>query len=572
MTALDWIVLCATTAVIVGWGIARYRGARTMDGYLRSGNSLRWPTIGLSVMATQASAITFLSVPGQAYEDGMRFIQFYFGLPLAMIVVSAVFVPIYYRLKVYTAYEYLESRFDLKVRLLGAGLFLVSRGLAAGITIYAPAILLSAILGWPLHLTIVGIGVVVLLYTVVGGSEAVSQTQRQQMVVILAGMVATGFVAFGKLPAGVGLGDAVSLAGALGRVNAVDASFTFHDRYNLWSGLTGGFFLALAYFGTDQSQVGRYLGGKSVTESRLGLLFNGVFKIPMQAAILFIGVLVFVFHVFVAPPVFWNGPALAAARASADGPAIAVLEDRWAGDVEARRQAATAFMDAEHTGDTSAQNAARAELTAAQGRMDETRTLAKAAIHAAVPTAETKDADYIFLSFALANLPKGLLGLLVAVILAAAMSAVSAELTALASTATMDYYRRLVRPDADKRHTVRVSRLFTLGWGLLALAFASFASLVDNLIQAVNILGSLFYGTVLGIFMVAFFVKRVGATAVFWAALVTEASVFACFLFTDIGYLWFNVIGCFGVVGLASLLQAAGGSRRRLNPGSGAAG
>ncbi len=562
MTTLDWLVLCATTAVIVGWGIARHRGARTVDGFLRSGNSLRWPTIGLSVMATQASAITFLSVPGQAYEDGMRFIQFYFGLPLAMIVVSAVFVPIYYRLKVYTAYEYLESRFDLKVRLLGASLFLVSRGLAAGITIYAPAILLSAILGWSLNLTIVGIGVVVILYTVVGGSEAVSQTQRQQMIVILAGMVATGIVAFGKLPANVGLGDAVSLAGALGRVNAVDASFAFNDRYNLWSGLTGGFFLALAYFGTDQSQVGRYLGGKSVTESRLGLLFNGVFKIPMQAAILFIGVLVFVFHVFVAPPVFWNGPALVAARASADGPAIAVLEARWAGDVEARRQAATEFVAAGHADDATARDAARARLTAAQGRMDETRTLAKAAIRAAVPSTEPKDADYIFLSFALANLPVGLLGLLVAVILAAAMSAVSAELTALGSTATVDYYRRLVRPDADKRHTVLASRLFTFAWGLTALAFASFASLVDNLIQAVNILGSLFYGTVLGIFMVAFFVRRVGSTAVFWAALVTEAGVFACFLFTDIGYLWFNVIGCLGVVLLASLLQAVGLSSR----------
>jgi Na+/proline symporter len=561
MTGLDWIVLTATTAVIVVWGIVRHRGAQTLDGYLRGGDSLRWPTIGLSVMATQASAITFLSVPGQAYEDGMRFIQFYFGLPLAMIVVSAVFVPIYYRLKVYTAYEYLESRFDLKVRLLAASLFLVSRGLAAGITIYAPAILLSAILGWPLQLTNVGIGIVVILYTVVGGSEAVSQTQRQQMIVILAGLVATGIVAFGKLPAGVDLGDAVSLAGALGRVNAVDASFAFNDRYNLWSGLTGGFFLALAYFGTDQSQVGRYLGGKSVTESRLGLLFNGIFKIPMQAAILFLGVLVFVFHVFVAPPVFWNGPTLAAARASDDGPVIALIEDRWTNDVQARRQAATAFLAAQDVGDAAAEGTARAELTAAQGRMDDTRSLAKAAIRAAVPSAETKDADYIFLSFALANLPAGLLGLLIAVILAAAMSSISAELSALGSTTTVDYYRRMIRPDADRRHTVRASKAFTLLWGLVAVAFATFASLVDNLIQAVNILGSLFYGTVLGIFMVAFFVKRVGATAVFWAAVATEAGVIACFLFTDLGYLWFNVIGCLGVVVLASLLQAARGSR-----------
>jgi Na+/proline symporter len=563
MTALDWIVLSATTVFIVLWGILRYRGARTMDGYLRSGNTLRWPTIGLSVMATQASAITFLSVPGQAYEDGMRFIQFYFGLPLAMIVVSAVFVPIYYRLKVYTAYEYLESRFDLKVRLLGASLFMVSRGLAAGITIYAPSIVLSALLGWPLHLTNIGIGIAVVLYTVVGGSKAVSQTQKQQMIVVLAGLIATGFVAYGRLPSGVGIDHAVSIAGALGRVNAVDASFAVTDRYNLWSGLTGGFFLALAYFGTDQSQVGRYLGGQSITQSRLGLLFNGMFKIPMQSGILFLGVLVFVFHVFVAPPVFWNGPTLEAARASADGPQIALIEARWAGDVEARRQAAMAFVAARDAGDAIAEDAARARLAEAQTRMDETRKSAKAAISAAVPRAETKDADYIFLSFALANLPAGLLGLLVAVILAAAMSSVAAELSALGSTTTIDYYQRVFRPNADRQRSVHASKLFTFGWGMIAVAFATFASLMENLIQAVNILGSIFYGTVLGIFMVAFFVKRVGATAVFWAAVVTEACVIGCFVFTDIGYLWFNVIGCLGVVTLGILLEAAGISRHR---------
>ena len=561
MTTLDWLVLLLTTAFIVLWGIVRYRGARTMDGYLRGGSSLRWPTIGLSVMATQASAITFLSVPGQAYEDGMRFVQFYFGLPLAMIVVSAVFVPIYYRLKVYTAYEYLETRFDLKVRLLGASLFLVSRGLAAGITIYAPAILLSSILGWPLHLTNVGIGLAVVLYTVAGGSKAVSQTQKQQMLVVLAGLVATGFVACGKLPDGVGVDDALSLAGALGRVDAVDASFALTDRYNLWSGLTGGFFLALAYFGTDQSQVGRYLGGRSMAESRLGLLFNGMFKIPMQAGILLLGVLVFVFHVFVAPPVFWNGPTLDAARASADGPKIALIEARWAGDVEARKQAAGAFLAAEDAGDAAAERRARLALTAAQARMDATRAEAKAAIAAAVPSAETKDADYIFLSFALANLPAGLLGLLVAVILAAAMSSIASELSALGSTTTIDYYRRVVRPASTDEHLLRASKRFTMGWGLIAVAFATFASLMDNLIQAVNILGSLFYGTVLGLFMVAFFVRRVGARAVFWAALGAEAGVIACFLFTDLGYLWFNVIGCFGVVGLGLALEAAGISR-----------
>jgi len=557
MTTLDWTVLFATTAFIVVWGIFRYRGAQTMEGYLRGGNSLRWPTIGLSVMATQASAVTFLSVPGQGYEDGMRFVQFYFGLPLAMVVVAAVFVPMYYRMRVYTAYEYLESRFDLKTRLLGASLFLVSRGLAAGITIYAPAILLSSILGWPLYWTNIGIGAAVVLYTVAGGSKAVSQTQKQQMIVVLAGLVATGFVACGKLPDDVGVGDAISLAGALDRVNAVDASFAVSDRYNLWSGLTGGFFLALAYFGTDQSQVGRYINGRSVTESRLGLLFNGMFKIPMQAAILFLGVMVFVFHIFVAPPVFWNAPTLEAARASADGPKIALIEARWEEAVAERAEAARAFVTARDVEDAAAEAAARTRLATAQGVMDATREEAKAAIVAAVPKAETKDSDYIFLSFALANLPAGLLGLLVAVILSAAMSSIASELSALGSTTTVDYYRRVLRPDATERRTLVASKLFTVGWGVVAVAFATFASLLDNLIQAVNILGSLFYGTVLGIFLVAFFFKRVGGTAVFWAAIAGEALVVSCFAFTDIGYLWFNVIGCGAVIVAALALQMA---------------
>lgn len=562
MAPLDWLVLSGTILFIVTWGIFRYRGAQTMDGYLRGGSTLRWPTIGLSVMATQASAITFLSVPGQGYEDGMRFVQFYFGLPIAMVVVSAVFVPIYYRLKVYTAYEFLESRFDLKTRLLGASLFLVSRGLAAGITIYAPAILLSAILGWPLYWTNIGIGLTVVLYTVVGGSKAVSQTQKQQMVVVLLGLVATGIVACSKMPSGVGVDGAVSLAGALGRVNAVDASFALSDRYNLWSGLTGGFFLALAYFGTDQSQVGRYLGGRSVAESRLGLLFNGMLKIPMQAGILFLGVMVFVFYMFSAPPVFWNQPTLDAARASASGPAIEAIEARWVEDVAARTAAANAFLAARDGGDEAALDAAGDQLRAAQARMDATRREAKVAIKAAVPKAETEDRDYIFLGFALANLPAGLLGLLVAVILSAAMSSIASELSALGSTTTVDYYRRVIRPRASEGHTLAMSKLFTVGWGLLAVAFATFATLVDNLIQAVNILGSLFYGTVLGIFLVAFFFKRVGGTAVFWAGVVAETSVILSFLLTDIGYLWFNVIGCFGVIVLATLFQAAGVGRR----------
>lgn len=564
MTPLDWTVLLGTTLFIAIWGVFRYRGARTMDGYLRGDSSLTWPTIGLSVMATQASAITFLSVPGQAYEDGMRFVQFYFGLPLAMIVVAAVFVPIYYRLKVYTAYEYLESRFDLKVRLLGALLFLISRALAAGITIYAPAILLSSILGWPLHVMNIAIGFTVIVYTVAGGSKAVSQTQKQQMLVVLAGLVAAGAVACGSLPEDVSVGDAVGLAGELGRMNAVDFSFDLNDRYNFWSGITGGFFLALAYFGTDQSQVGRYLHGKSVTESRLGLLFNGMLKIPMQAGILFLGVMVFALHIFTPPPVFWNTPTLEAARGSADGAIIAEVEARWDDAVEARRVAAVEHLraGAAPTADARAGHVdrlaqTRATLVAAQQAMDAIREEAKAKIVAAVPKAEPKDHDYIFLGFALSHLPAGLLGLLIAVILSAAMSSTASELNALGSTTTIDLYRRRWGDAADA-HYLRASKLFTIMWGLFAVAFASFVSLLDNLIQAVNILGSLFYGTVLGLFLVAFFLRWVGATAVFWAAVVAEVAVVAVFAATDVGFLWYNVIGCGVVCALAPTLQWLG--------------
>ncbi|HRE91468.1 MAG TPA: sodium:solute symporter, partial [Myxococcota bacterium] len=349
MTTIDWIVLVATTLLIVLIGLFKYRGTRTMQGYLKGDQSLSWPTIGLSVMATQASAITFLSVPGQAYDDGLRFVQFYFGLPLAMIVVAAVFVPIYYRMKVYTAYEYLEGRFDVRVRLFAALLFLISRGLAAGITIYAPAILLSSILGWPLEGTSIGIGLVVILYTVVGGSKAVSQTQRQQMLIILCGLIAAGVAAALALPSDVSLGDALTVAGASGRMNPVDASFELSDRYNLWSGLAGGFFLSLAYFGTDQSQVGRYLGGRSVTESRLGLLFNGVLKIPMQAGILFLGILVYAVYVFSSPPAFWNEATLTQARAKSAE--VAPLEARFSEAAERREGVARALIGAEGADD-----------------------------------------------------------------------------------------------------------------------------------------------------------------------------------------------------------------------------
>ncbi len=556
MTLLDWLVLVGTTTFIVGWGLWKTRGGGgTADSYLRGGYELRWPTIGLAVMATQASAITFLSVPGQAYEDGMRFVQFYFGMPIAMVIISAIFVPIYYRLNVYTAYEYLESRFDMKTRLLGAFLFLIQRGLASGITLYAPAIILSAILGWPLEPTILGMGVLVILYTVTGGSKAVSQTQKQQMVVMLGGMVVAAIVIVWRLPEHVSFGRAVDVAGALGRMNVVSFDLNLQDRYNIWSGLTGGFFLALSYFGTDQSQVGRYLTGRSITESRLGLLFNGVLKIPMQFLILFVGILVFVFYQFTAPPLLFNQPLRERVQASAQAGEFAAIEAKWAQVQTEKRAEADRFLEAREAGDETAEASARERLQATARAADSLRKEAKAVVSRAIPGAETKDSDYIFISFVRDWMPSGLVGLLITVILAAAMSSIAGELNALGATTTIDFYRRIFRREASDQHILVASKLCTVFWGIVAIAFASFASLLDNLIQAVNILGSIFYGTVLGIFLVAFFVKYVRGNAVFFAALISQGTVIALYFLSGIGYLWFNVIGCALVVVLSLVLQ-----------------
>jgi Na+/proline symporter len=551
VSGLDWIVLVGTIGFIVIYGAWKTRGASDMAAYFRGDYSLRWPTIGLSIMATQASAITFLSTPGQAFEDGMRFVQFYFGLPLAMIVIAAVFVPIYYRLKVYTAYEYLEHRFDVRVRTLGAVLFLLQRGLAAGITIYAPAIILSTILGWPLHPTIAALGGLVVVYTVVGGTRAVSETQKQQMIVMLGGLgVALGLILW-RLPEAVSTLDAVRLAGALGRMNVVSFDLDFQTRYNFWSGITGGFFLAMAYFGTDQSQVQRYLSGRSITESRLGLLFNGIFKIPMQFVILFIGVMVFVFYLFVRPPIFFNAPVLERVAAGPHAAELASLEHRYDEALADQRAAAEAFVAAP----SEARVSHRDHLREAAGRADAIRVEAKALVKRANPDAETQDADYVFLSFVLGYVPSGLVGLLIAVILCASMSSTSSELAALGTTTTVDLFRRLRPRASSPRQDLLASKLFTAAWGVAAVSFASFAALLDNLIEAVNILGSVFYGTILGLFAVAFFVRGVRATPVLIAALVAQATVVILFLASDVGFLWYNVIGCGIVVGLSSLLE-----------------
>ncbi len=548
MTWLDWAVLGGTIAFIVLYGLWQSRTVQSAQGYLKGGD-LKWPTIGLSIMATQASAITFLSVPGQAYDDGMGFVQFYLGLPVAMVIISAVFVPIYYRLNVFTAYEYLEQRFDVRVRVLAASLFMISRGLMAGVSIYAPAIILSSILGWSLNLTNVVIGTAVIVYTVSGGARVVSQTQRQQMVVILAGIVVAAIVIAFELPSDVSVGTAATLAGALGRMEVVDFDLDFDSRYTVWSGLTGGLFLQLAYFGTDHSQVQRYLGGRSMTESRLGLLFNGILKIPMQFLILFIGVLVFAFYLFEKPPLFFNQPTLDAVHETAYSEQLTTLEGQWDSAFEARREAARALAE-QDTPDH------RAALQASQATMEGLRADAKALIATARPAAELEDTDYVFVSFVLRYMPAGVVGLLLAVILSAAMSSTASELNALGATSVVDLYKRLGRPDADDRQIVFVSKAFTVFWGIVAVAFATFAALVDNLIEAVNIIGSLFYGVSLGIFLVGFFLRRVAATPTFVGALIAQALVIGLYLSYDIGFLWFNLIGCALVVGLASIGHA----------------
>ena len=557
MSALDWVVLLGTLAAIVGYGVWRARGQQDMARYLRGGSEERWHTIGLSVMATQASAITFLSMPGQAYQDGMRFIQFYFGLPLAMIVLSVVFLPRYFQLRVYTAYEFLESRFDRKTRQLAAFLFLLQRGFSAGITIYAPAIILSSVLGWPFRLTCLCIGGVVIAYTVAGGARAVSQTQKQQMLIMLGGMVVAFVVIVRRLPPEVSFGTALHIAGTLGKLDAVDLSIDPSIRYTLWSGLLGGFFLAMAYFGTDQSQVQRYLGARSIVESRLGLLFNGLVKIPMQSLILFVGVMVFVFYQFNAPPIFFNQAELGRAKQTASAGELAALELAHTAAFEHKRAEVWKLEQALDRHDLAAIAASEQRLRAAASASAALQAEARQTIARALPDANTKDADYIFLSFVMSNLPRGVVGLLLVVIFCAAMSAVAGELSALASTTVVDFYRRSLRPNASDAHYVRAAKLFTAGWGVLAVLFALFASLLDNLIQAVNILGSLFYGTILGIFMVAFSTRKVRGTAVFIAAIAAEAIVVGMFLGTNVSFLWYNIIGCLGVVLFSGALQLA---------------
>jgi Na+/proline symporter len=549
MRLLDWAVLLGTLVAIVGWGLWRERGVKSAEAYLRGRGDLRWWAIGLSVMATQASAITYLSLPGQAYEDGMGFIQFYFGLPIAMVLLSAVALPIYYRLRVHTAYEYLETRFDRKTRQLTALLFLLSRGLAAGVSIYAPAIVLSAVLGWPLQATNLAIGTVVVLYTVSGGTRIVSRTQTWQMVVMAGGMIAAAGFLLSQLPDGLSLNQAAHVAGALGKMQVVDLSARLDTRYTLWSGLAGGLFVQLAYFGTDQSQVQRYLGGQDLTQSRLGLLMNGLVKVPMQFLILGIGVLLLVFHQFHEPPVFFDEVQWSRAHQGAKADEARAVDLAWDAAFERKRARVEELVLAVKHDDAAAVESAKAALRQAAAESSAVRERAKSLV-------PFKDADHIFIGFVVSHFPAGLLGLFLAVVLCAAMSALAAALDALGTTTMVDFYRPIFGASSDRRELV-VAKLCTVGWGVLAVLFAVFAAQIDNLIQAVNILGSIFYGPMLGVFLVGFFLKRVRGTPVFLATLLAQAAVVAVFALSSIGFLWYNVIGCATLVGAALVLNRA---------------
>ena len=551
MNRLDYLVLIATILAIPLYGLWRTRGSASLGQYLKGDASIRWATIGLSVLATQAGPITFLSMPGQGYESGIGFIQNYFGQPLALIVVCAVFVPIYQRLKVYTAYQYLGERFDQKTQLLGAFLFLVQRGIAAGITIYAPAIVLSALLGWRLNLTIWLAGGLVIIYTVVGGTKIVSITQRYQMIVILVGMAIAFAVAVYRLSPDLSLEHALSVAGKMGKLEAVNFSVDPHKRYTFWSGLIGGFFLALSYFGADQSQVQRYLAGGSLKESRLGLLFNAVVKVPMQFFILLLGAIVFMFYQFEKPPVYFNQPAYQRALESGYGPQLAAVQTQFDDVFTQKRTVIRALTGVSG----SERGAAMAKLQELDAQARELRNQTKGILTQAGVDPKSKESDYVFITFILQQMPHGLVGLLIAVILCATMSATSAILNALGSTTAIDFYRPLIRPNASDHHYVVAAKALTAAWGLIAIAVASFASLVENLIEAGNILGSVFYGSILGLFLAGFFIRRVSGSPVFFAAVLAQTLVFVLFATTNIGYLWYNFIGCAAVLILAPVLQ-----------------
>ena len=556
MRQLDWIILCGTLLFIVVYGVWKGRGSKDMKGYILSNKDMKWYTITVSIMATQASAITFLSTPGQAYIDGMRFIQFYLGLPIAMVVLSITAVPLYHKLKVYTAYEFLETRLDLKTRTLAALLFLVQRGLAAGLTIYAPSIILSMLLGWNVYWTNVIIGVLVIIYTTSGGAKAVGWTQFQQMIIITLGMLGAFYMIMYLIPDNVSVMDSIKVAGKMGKLNAIDFSFDLNNKYSFWSGVLGGFFLQLAYFGTDQSQVQRYLTGESVKQSRLALLINGIVKIPMQFSILFIGVMLFVFYQFTTPPLFFNPVETnKIVQSEQHGPDYKALQDEFKLVQTVKKKEVYDLIDAMRNNDNVKVKSIQTKLDLSESKIASLRKDAKSLMMKNDKNSDTNDTNYIFLNFVLNFLPVGLIGLVLAAIFSASMSSTSSEINSLATTTVVDMYKRLFNKEASEKHYVFITKGATVLWGMLAILFAQFANKMGSLIEAVNILGSLFYGTILGIFLVAFYFKKASGTATFYGAIISEIIVVLCFIFTGISFLWYNVIGCLLVIILAVIID-----------------
>lgn len=542
----DWIILISTILFIVIYGAYMTRKNKNIQSFLKGNNTSNWFTIGISVMATQASAITFLSTPGQAYYDGMGFLQFYLGLPLAMIIICMFFVPLYHKLKVYTAYEFLENRFDRKTRTLGAILFLIQRGLAAGITIFAPSIILSTVLGIDLKILNFLVGFLVIVYTVTGGTKAVNITQKQQMFVIFLGLFFVFFFLIERYPENLTVSKFLEYSRSSEKFKILDFSIDPNNRYTFWSGITGGLFLALSYFGTDQSQVQRYISGKSVKEIRLGLIFNGIFKIPMQFFILLLGVMVFVFFEFNKSPVNYNPQVISYAQKNYSSDFNKILNEYEDLTFE-KRKLQQGFLS--NDGDFPIQ------LNSIQKKEKELRTNVKELVSTNNNSIEENDKDYVFLHFILNYLPKGLIGLLIAVIICAAMSSTASELNALAATTTIDLYKRNHQIKKSERHYLSASKFFTVMWGIIAIVFASFGTLFENLIQLVNIIGSIFYGTILGIFLVAFFFKKITSNSVFWSACLSQIIIFIIFFTTDISYLWLNFIGAFITVVLSNIIE-----------------
>ena len=550
MSLIDWIVLISTLISVVAFGVYKSKTSKSLDGYFKSNNSMSWFLILLSIMGTQASAITFISAPGQAYTDGMRFVQYYFGLPLAMVVLCVTFVPAYHKLKVFTAYEFLEQRFDLRTRVFTSSLFLIQRGLSTGISIYAPSIILSSLLGWNIYITNIVMGGLLIIYTVTGGSTAVAYTQMQQLFIVFIGMFLAGYIVVHLLPASISFSDALHVADKMGKLNIVETKIDINDanwwkdKYNIWSGVIGGTFLALSYFGTDQSQVGRYLTAKNIKESRIGLLMNGLVKVPMQFLILLVGVLVFTFYLFYSSPIFFNQNQIEKVKTSNYQNEFKIVQGKFDSLNQIKQQQTRSLVDAMHSNNKPQTDKIQTDLLSTEHYSQIIRAEAISIIGKADAKADTNDTNYIFLYFIVQNLPKGLIGLLIAMIFLAAWGSIAAALNSLASTTVIDLYKRIWVTDQSETHYWKVAKLFTFVWGLFSISIAMYASKLGSLIEAVNVLGSLFYGTILGIFMIAFYLKKIGGMATFWAAILTEILVITIYIADIISFLWLNVIGC----------------------------